>query len=98
MSLNVSIDNDGFLSNPEDWSEGVAREMAAEDHFDLNDNHMRCIQEARTMYERDGVVPPLRRFCKDLGISKDELYALFLTGPMKLICKYGGLPKPTGCT
>lgn len=98
MALSVPIDNDGFLSDPADWTETVAREMAAEDHFDLNDNHMRYIQEARSMYERDGVVPPLRRFCKDLGITKDELYGLFLTGPMKLICKYGGLPKPTGCT
>ncbi|MEO5337674.1 MAG: TusE/DsrC/DsvC family sulfur relay protein [Magnetospirillum sp. WYHS-4] len=98
MNLNVSIDNDGFLSNPSDWSEIIAREMAADDGFDINDEHLRLIHEARAMYERDGVVPPLRRFCKDLGVTKDALYGLFLTGPMKLICKYGGLPKPTGCT
>lgn len=98
MQAGIAIDNDGFLSNPADWSEDVARELAAMEHFDLDDTHLRYIQEARAMYERDGVVPPLRRFCKDLGVGKGELYGLFMTGPMKLICKYGGLPKPTGCT
>jgi tRNA 2-thiouridine synthesizing protein E len=49
------------------------------------------------MYEEDGVVPPLRKFAKAMGVTTNDLYAVFKKGPMKLICKWGGLPKPTGC-
>jgi len=49
------------------------------------------------MFADDGVVPPLRRFCKDQNVSKADMFASFEAGPMKLICKWGGLPKPTGC-
>lgn len=96
--MNIAIDNDGFLADPSDWSVDVAHELAKLEEFDLTDDHMKFIEEARTMYQSNGIVPPLRRFCKDAGVSKQELYDLFMMGPMKLICKFGGLPKPTGCT
>ena len=57
----------------------------------------RVIREARAMYDNDGVVPPIRIFAKKQGVSTKELYGVFKKGPMKLICKWGGLPKPTGC-
>ena len=49
------------------------------------------------MYDDDGVVPPIRIFAKKQKITTKELYDIFKKGPMKLICKWGGLPKPTGC-
>ena len=55
------------------------------------------INQARAMYEQDGVVPPLRIFAKKQGVTTKDLYEVFKKGPMKLICKWGGLPKPTGC-
>jgi len=58
---------------------------------------MRYIEGARRMFEDGGVVPPIRRFSKEMGVSNKDLYDAFLGGPMKLICKWGGLPKPTGC-
>jgi tRNA 2-thiouridine synthesizing protein E len=32
-----------------------------------------------------------------MGVTTNDLYGIFHKGPMKLICKWGGLPKPTGC-
>ena len=29
--------------------------------------------------------------------DKKEMFKVWMTGPMKPITKYGGLPKPTGC-
>ena len=49
------------------------------------------------MYDADGVVPPIRIFSKKMGVTTKDLYDIFKKGPMKLICKWGGLPKPTGC-
>lgn len=95
--MELQTDGEGFLANRADWTPEVAREIAARDGVELNDLHLKYIAEARRMFEEHGVVPPLRGFVKQMGIDKKDLYDAFMTGPMKLICKWGGLPKPTGC-
>ena len=97
MSISVPLDGEGFLVNSDDWTEELATEMAAADDFEMNDQVMRFIRDARSMYDNDGVVPPIRIFAKKQGVSTKDLYGIFKKGPMKLICKWGGLPKPTGC-
>jgi tRNA 2-thiouridine synthesizing protein E len=97
MSISVPVDGEGFLVNRDDWSEDLAAEMAKQDDFEMDERVMQFIRDARSMYETDGVVPPIRIFAKKQGVSTKELYGIFKKGPMKLICKWGGLPKPTGC-
>lgn len=97
MAVAVPLDNEGFLLNRDDWTEELAAELAEQDDFQMNDQVMELIREARRMYDNDGVVPPIRIFAKKQGVSTKELYTIFKKGPMKLICKWGGLPKPTGC-
>ena len=53
--------------------------------------------KAREYYEEFGVVPPIRKFAKFVGEDQGDVFKLWMTGPMKPITKYGGLPKPTGC-
>lgn len=95
--LSVSVDGEGFLVNRDDWSEEVARQLAEAEGMEINDEIMKFINEARRMYDEDGVVPPIRKFAKEMGVDSKHLYDVFKKGPMKLICKWGGLPKPTGC-
>ncbi|MFW5723005.1 MAG: TusE/DsrC/DsvC family sulfur relay protein [Halochromatium sp.] len=97
MAVAVPLDNEGFLVNRDDWTEELAIELAEQDEFEMNEQVMQFIREARAMYDNDGVVPPIRIFAKKQGVSTKELYSIFKKGPMKLICKWGGLPKPTGC-
>jgi tRNA 2-thiouridine synthesizing protein E len=96
----LQVDGDGFLLNRDQWSPEVMRQLAEGDGMSLTDQHVEYIMKAREMYDSDGVVPPIRIFAKAVGIKDrkaKELYDLFETGPMKRICKWGGLPKPTGC-
>ena len=95
--MDVELDNEGFLLNRDDWTESIARELAESDKMEITDEIMGYINKARDMYGDDGVVPPIRKFAKANGISTKDLYGIFQEGPMKLICKWGGLPKPTGC-
>ncbi|MFP4076664.1 MAG: TusE/DsrC/DsvC family sulfur relay protein [Halochromatium sp.] len=97
MAVAVPLDNEGFLVNRDDWTEELAIELAEQDEFEMNEQVMQFIREARAMYDNDGVVPPIRIFAKKQGVSTKEFYNIFKKGPMKLICKWGGLPKPTGC-
>jgi dissimilatory sulfite reductase related protein len=96
-TLNVPLDGDGFLVNRDDWSEEIAVVLARNDDFELTKQVRDLINQARAMFEQDGVVPPLRIFAKKQGVTTKDLYEIFKKGPMKLICKWGGLPKPTGC-
>jgi tRNA 2-thiouridine synthesizing protein E len=97
MAVSVPVDGEGFLVNRDDWNEQIAIELAKEDDFEIDDQSMTYIREARAMYDNDGVVPPIRIFAKKMSVSTKDLYGVFKKGPMKLICKWGGLPKPTGC-
>lgn len=93
----LRLDGEGFLLNRDDWTLEIAREIAARDSREMTDELMSYITAARRMFDSDGTVPPLRKFCKAQNVSKADMFAAFESGPMKLICKWGGLPKPTGC-
>ena len=90
-------DGDGYLLDMNDWSPEVAKAMAEVDGYDLEDWKWEQIMQAREYYEEHAVVPPIRKFAKYIGEDKATLFKAWMTGPMKPITKYGGLPKPTGC-
>jgi tRNA 2-thiouridine synthesizing protein E len=95
--MNLDLDGEGFLRNRDDWSEEVAAYLAQQDGYEFTDEMLQLINNARAMYDEDGVVPPIRKFSKKVGVDSKHLYDIFKKGPMKLICKWGALPKPTGC-
>lgn len=90
-------DGDGYLADMNDWSERVARAMADADGIELDDDKWQQVVKAREYYDTHSTVPPVRKFARYLGVDTKELFDLWMTGPMKPITKYGGLPKPTGC-
>jgi tRNA 2-thiouridine synthesizing protein E len=75
----------------------VMQEMANEDGMNLTDSMVSQIIAAREYFSENSSVPPIRTFAKVVGIDKKILFKEWLTGPMKPITKYGGLPQPTGC-
>jgi len=95
MSLDRT--SNGYLTDPTQWSEKIMHEMAKEDDFSLTESMVDQILKAREYYEENSSVPPIRTFSKYVGIDKKILFKEWLTGPMKPITKYGGLPQPTGC-
>ena len=90
-------DGDGYLLNMNDWTPEVGRAMAAADGVELTDEKWEQILKAREYYDDSSSVPPIRVFIKYIGVKKKDIFNLWLTGPMKPITKYGGLPKPRGC-
>jgi len=90
-------DGDGYLQDMNNWSPEVVRAMAAADGFDLTDEKWEQILKAREYYDEHSSVPPIRKFAKYIDVDQKDLFKMWMTGPMKPITKYGGLPKPTGC-
>ena len=90
-------DGDGYLTDMNCWTPEIARAMAEADGFELDEVKWRQIIRAREYYEEFNVVPPIRKFAKYVEMDQKAIFELWLTGPMKPITKYGGMPKPTGC-
>ncbi|TNG01609.1 MAG: TusE/DsrC/DsvC family sulfur relay protein [Gammaproteobacteria bacterium] len=98
MSLEIpSRDGDGYLEDMSVWTPEIARAMAEVDEMEIDDDQWDQIMKARDYYEEHSAVPPIRKFAKYVGIDQKILFKQWMTGPMKPITKYGGLPKPTGC-
>jgi len=90
-------DGDGYLVDSSVWTSEIARAMAQVDSVELDDSKWQQILKARDYYEEHAVVPPIRKFSKYMGEDQKAMFKMWMTGPMKPITKYGGLPKPTGC-
>ena len=96
--LDVELDEEGFIINPEEWSEDLAGVMAvAAGISELSEDHWKIIYYLRDYYNRYQIAPMIRRLCKDTGCNLKHIYDLFPTGPAKGACKLAGLPKPAGC-
>jgi tRNA 2-thiouridine synthesizing protein E len=63
----------------------------------MTDTKWEQVLAARRIYDDKQTVPPVRKFASSIGSTTEALYGLWQGGPMKVITKYGGLPKPTGC-
>ncbi|RME74223.1 MAG: TusE/DsrC/DsvC family sulfur relay protein [Chloroflexi bacterium] len=96
--IQVEVDEDGFIQNPEVWTEALARAIAkTEDVEELTEDHWKVINYLRDYYQQYGIAPMIRKLCKDTGFKLNYIYELFPSGPAKGACKIAGLPKPTGC-
>jgi TusE/DsrC/DsvC family sulfur relay protein len=94
----VDVDAEGFLSDPGQWSEEIARAIAAENGIpELTDRHWLVVRFMRERYLATGTAPSIRSLGKESGVPIKELYQLFPKGPAKLAAKIGGIPKPKGC-
>ena len=90
-------DGDGYLADMSQWTPEIGQAMAEADGIALDDDKWQQFMTAREYYDEYNVVPPIRKFAKYLNKDKKDMFKVWMTGPMKPITKYGGLPKPTGC-
>jgi len=96
--VSLSVDEDGFMHEPDLWNKDVAAALASTEGVDeLTEEHWKLVEYLRNYYLQFGVAPMIRKLCKETGFDLKKVYALFPSGPAKGACKVAGLPKPTGC-
>ena len=94
----VALNEEGFMTNPDEWTEEIAEVIAVREGIEvLNENHWKIIDFCRRQGEETGKAPTLRQITTGTGISTKELFALFPKGPAKKVAKISGLGKPEGC-
>ena len=96
--LNVDVNDEGFMTDPSQWSEELAVELARREGItELSDRHWQVIRFMRQEFFDKGTGPTVRLLGKTSGVPVKELYELFPKGPAKLAAKIAGIPKPRGC-
>jgi tRNA 2-thiouridine synthesizing protein E len=93
----VHVNEEGFLTDPDEWDEGIGEALAANVGIELTDAHWAAIRFAREDFASGGATPTLRRMAQAGGISTKEMFTLFPKKPAKKMAYVAGLPKPVGC-
>jgi dissimilatory sulfite reductase related protein len=93
----VAFDKDGFMENPNEWTEELAVELARKEGIELTDAHWKIIRFMREYYKMTNLTATVRKITTSNVATTKEIYDLFPGGPGKIPAKIGGLPKPKGC-
>ncbi len=92
----VSVNDQGYLTNLEQWSEGIAHEIALEEGINLEDNHWKVLSYLQDQYKKD-IPLTIRKVGKSGVVDIKGFYALFPGGPLKKASRIAGIPKPASC-
>jgi TusE/DsrC/DsvC family sulfur relay protein len=93
----IQVDDEGFMTDPDEWSEPLATSLAHQIGLELTDAHWRAIRFLRQDVSEQGETATLRRIGVVGGIPTKELFSLFPQKPAKKLAYVAGLPKPHGC-
>jgi len=97
-NVKIDVDEDGFMEEPDQWTEDVARALATTEAVEeLTEDHWKLIHYLRDYFKQYGIAPMIRKLCKETGFPLKKVYEMFPSGPAKGACKVAGLAKPTGC-
>ena len=92
-------DAEGYLVEPGEWNEGVARVLAQDENIVLNDDHWDVLHFMRAFYEEHQVAADARFVIKHLAErmgreAQKQLFVLFPYGYVKQACKIAGMRRP----
>jgi tRNA 2-thiouridine synthesizing protein E len=95
-------DIEGYIVNPEDWNQDLARQLAAEENLELSEDYWLILEFMRKYWLEHRVTPDVRHVVEYLvderGYKKKEakkhLFDLFPYGYVKQACKIAGMQRP----
>ena len=93
----IHVNDEGFLTDPNEWDEALGTALAAQVDISLTDEHWAAIRFLRKDFVDQGHTPTLRRVSTVGGIPIKSLFVLFPQKPAKKMAYIAGLPKPHGC-
>jgi len=95
-NITVKVDDEGYMTDPSQWNEDVAKGLAAAEELDLTDKHMEVLHFLRKIVH-GGETLTIRKVGNSGIVDIKGFYELFPKGPLKRATKYAGLQKPSSC-
>ena len=93
----VHVDDEGFLTEYDEWDEDLAKVLATQIGIELTERHWRVLRFLRQDYQTQRETATTRRVQAGGGVPVKEQFALFPKKPAKKMAYIAGLPKPHGC-
>ena len=93
----VQINDEGFLTEYDEWTEDIGAELATNIGVEMTDRHWELIRWLREDYKEKGETATTRRVQTAGGFPTKEQFQLFPKKPAKKMAYVAGLPKPHGC-
>ena len=93
----VHVDDEGFMTEYNEWDEDLGTELATNIGIEMTDDHWRVVKFLREDFVDQGETATLRRVSTVGGVPTKELFVLFPKKPAKKMSYVAGLPKPAGC-
>ena len=95
-------DEAGYLVDPNDWDENIARHIAMEEGIMLSEEHWAVLRFMRDFLEQKGVAADARFVFRHLGeidgggasAGRTRFFKLFPYGYVKQACKIAGMRQP----
>ncbi|CAA7621055.1 Sulfurtransferase TusE [Candidatus Terasakiella magnetica] len=98
MTTSFSTDSEGYLTDPTDWTEAIAQELAARESITLTEEHWSVIRFMRQWLDERQVAADARHVIKHLaetqGSHRNRLFELFPYGYVQQACKIAGMRRP----
>ncbi len=93
------VDAEGYLVEPQDWNEDIARTLAKQENIELTDAHWDAIHFMRAYYAEHQIAVDVRHVIKHLAEkhgpgSRNLIFELFPYGYVKQACKIAGMKRP----
>jgi TusE/DsrC/DsvC family sulfur relay protein len=93
----VHVNEEGFLTEYDEWSEEIAAELAKNIEVEMTDEHWALIKWLREDYKEKGETATTRRVQTVGGVPTKKQFELFPKKPAKKMAYIAGVPKPKGC-
>jgi dissimilatory sulfite reductase related protein len=94
--VTVDINDEGYFTNPSQWTKEIAVEIAKEEGVVLTDKHFQVLNYLRDRFTR-GEALSIRGINKSGIVEVKDFYAMFPGAPLKKSTKIAGIPKPESC-
>jgi TusE/DsrC/DsvC family sulfur relay protein len=92
------LDAEGYLSDPDDWNETVAVELATLEKITLENEHWTVLYFMRQWLANRRVAPDVRHVIRHLGethgAGRNRVFELFPYGYVQQACKIAGMRRP----
>jgi len=92
----VSVTDDGYLTDPNQWTKEIAVEIAKEEGIELTDKHFAVIEYIREKTLK-GEALTIRTIGKSGMVDTKGFYELFPGAPLKKASRIAGIAKPSSC-
>jgi len=101
MASIPTVDDEGYLIEPQDWNEEVAMQLALQENIQLTEDHWDAIRFMRDYYADHQIAPDVRHVTKHLAKrmgpdSPNAVFEMFPYGYVKQACKIAGMKRPRG--